>query len=913
MSQPLTLVARSRENRQEMTEPELRVRQAVETGQLADFRVGESEQRTVQARLLMELLTKAVPANGALPHGVMLRGAHIAGALDLRSMKLTCPLLLQDCHLDAPINLYQAEAKAIRLPGSHVPGLLADQLVVTGNLELNNGFTANGEVRLAGAQIGGQLNCDGAHLINANGRALDAYQLTVDQNMQLRDGFTAEGEVHLSGAKIAGSLNCSGGHFTNPNPNGRALSAYQLTVGRDVYLRDGFAAVGEVHLGGAQIEGQLNCDGAHLVNPNGRALDAYQLTVGRDVYLRNGFTGVGEVHLGGAKITGSLNCSGCHLTNPNPDGRALAGYGLTVTQSVIFGEGFTVEGEVSLFGANIGGLFNCNGAALDNQNSKGPALNAAGLTVGQDMYLQKPFSAKGEVRLTGARIGGQLNCSGGHFTSHHPDKPALNAYRLTVGQDMICREGFTAEGEVHLNGAQITGSLNCTGGSFTNLNPDGRALGAYALTVTQGVLFGKGFTAKGEVSLVGANIRGHLNCNGATFINHKGRALDAYRLTVGQDVLCKEGFTAQGEVHLNGAQITGSLNCSGGTFTNYDPRGCAIDANRLTVVDVFCQGEITPQSQKAFTAVGEVRLSGAHITGSLNCSGGHFTNPNPGRCALNAYSLTADQNVFFQEGFVANGEVRLVAAKVGGQLNCSEGSFSNPQGDALNLRWTSAATLILRPKKPLAGIVRLTNAHVGTYHDSKDTWPADLRLDGFTYGTMEAQPPVNVKERLGWLKHHRGDYAPQLYEELAKFYRNAGREDDARTVAIAKQRRRRQTLNPAGKAWNSLLRWTVGYGYQTWIAGLWLLVLVVLGWWIFDRAHSAHPAHLVAAKPPGQRPWFHGGLYALDLLLPFVDLGYQGAWITSGWARWFYLGWNLAGWVLITMVIAALSGLIKRN
>jgi hypothetical protein len=55
------------------------------------------------------------------------------------------------------------------------------------------------------------------------------------------------------------------------------------------------------------------------------------------------------------------------------------------------------------------------------------------------------------------------------------------------------------------------------------------------------------------------------------------------------------------------------------------------------------------------------------------------------------------------------------------------------------------------------------------------------------------------------------------------------------------------------------------------------------------------------------------GLYALDLLPPFDDLGYQGSWIASGWARWFYLAWNLAGWVLITAVIAALSGLIKRD
>jgi hypothetical protein len=86
--------------------------------------------------------------------------------------------------------------------------------------------------------------------------------------------------------------------------------------------------------------------------------------------------------------------------------------------------------------------------------------------------------------------------------------------------------------------------------------------------------------------------------------------------------------------------------------------------------------------------------------------------------------------------------------------------------------------------------------------------------------------------------------------------------------------------------------------------------LICLGWLIFDLAH---PAHLVAAKPPGQRPEFHAGLYAFDLLLPFADLGYQGSWIAGGWARGFYLGWNLAGWILITAVVAALSGLIKRD
>ena len=113
-----------------------------------------------------------------------------------------------------------------------------------------------------------------------------------------------------------------------------------------------------------------------------------------------------------------------------------------------------------------------------------------------------------------------------------------------------------------------------------------------------------------------------------------------------------------------------------------------------------------------------------------------------------------------------------------------------------------------------------------------------------------------------------------------------------------------------GKLWNLLLWATVGYSYRMWLAIIWLLVLGGLGWWAFDRAH---PALLVAAKPPGQRPQFHAAVYALDLLLPFADLGYQGSWIATGSTRWLYLGWNLSGWVLTTAVVAALTGLLKRD
>jgi hypothetical protein len=376
-------------------------------------------------------------------------------------------------------------------------------------------------------------------------------------------------------------------------------------------------------------------------------------------------------------------------------------------------------------------------------------------------------------------------------------------------------------------------------------------------------------------------------------------SLNADQLETRGSVELNDGFTATGEVRLVGAHIKGQLDCSGAILAN--PDGLALSADSLTVdQSMYCRN--------GFTVTGEVRLVGARIGGNLEFDGASLANPDG--LALSADKLTVDQSMYCRNGFTVTGEVNLIAARIGGTLTFNGASLNNRGRLALDLEGARARAVRLLLQTQPDGRVDLTNAHIGDLYDSQATWPEALLLSGFVYDALHADPKVTYEARLNWLGRDPGGYQPQLYEQLAAYYRRAGQDDDARKVAIAKQRRRRQTLNLAGKVWTSLLRWTVGYGYQSWKAGVWLLGLVGLGWWIFDRLH---PAQLVPAKPPGQRPSFHAGLYALDLLLPFADLGYQGAWIASGWARGFYLAWNLAGWVLITAVVAALSGLIKRD
>jgi hypothetical protein len=119
------------------------------------------------------------------------------------------------------------------------------------------------------------------------------------------------------------------------------------------------------------------------------------------------------------------------------------------------------------------------------------------------------------------------------------------------------------------------------------------------------------------------------------------------------------------------------------------------------------------------------------------------------------------------------------------------------------------------------------------------------------------------------------------------------------------KRCRRSPFNPLNWLWYA----TVGYGYRTWLAGIWLAALVALGDWIFTGAYPAHMTATTSRPAP-----FHAAVYALDLLLPVVGLGEKSAWQPQGTAL-LYWSWALtgAGWILTTAVVAGMTGILKRD
>jgi hypothetical protein len=254
--------------------------------------------------------------------------------------------------------------------------------------------------------------------------------------------------------------------------------------------------------------------------------------------------------------------------------------------------------------------------------------------------------------------------------------------------------------------------------------------------------------------------------------------------------------------------------------------------------------------------------------------------------------------------------VRLAGAHVVGQLSFSGATLANPGGIALNLYEVEVpGSLWLRFAAPPEGTVDLTSARVGALYDSERTWPGTLGLRGFTYDHLEADTQVSSTGRLRWLDRDPKGYAPQPYEQLAAFYRRAGHEQDARRVAIKKQRRRRGELPPPAKAWNFFLGATVGHGYRAWLAGVWLLILFVVGCVL---SNLAYPEYFRTARPAPQSPHFQPVLYTLDVLLPLINIHQRDMWIADGPAQWGAL-LTVAGWVLTTAAVAALTGLVKKD
>ncbi|WP_055587095.1 hypothetical protein [Peterkaempfera griseoplana] len=469
------------------------------------------------------------------------------------------------------------------------------------------------------------------------------------------------------------------------------------------------------------------------------------------------------------------------------------------------------------------------------------------------LLLNGPPPEPGRVaslKLTGAQIEGALDLAGG----------AIAAY-------------------VELHGCRFERKIlmsECRAGTMRLVGCVIPRIEASRL-VTEGDLHLPRCTLTGGLRLTDARIGTDLLLNQATIGGDRNdRAIAADGLTVSQDVEA-ELIHCTGEISLRSARIGGRLSLRGSSLRAGAGRVC-LNAARISV-------EHTLYLSRAW-------MSGWRTSDSTYGTG------------YGERSTDQSESVPFR----ARGGVRLDDGRFGNACLIDRAEFSLGDGEELSLRRIQTPELRLCLSRTPTGRVSLSRARVGNLVDAPESWPGGGRvgLTGFTYESLRPAADFPLEKRIAWLDSAVGEFRPEPYEQLAAALRRDGLDEDAREVQLAKHRRRRSTLPLLARLWGRLQDVTVGYGYRPARAALWMVLIWALGAAYF----AGHPPQPMKGD---EAPHWNAALYAMDLLLPLIDLGQDGAWKPAGAGQWASVALILLGWVLATTVAAGATRLLRRG
>ncbi|MGO9486237.1 MAG: hypothetical protein ACLPX9_16915 [Rhodomicrobium sp.] len=436
------------------------------------------------------------------------------------------------------------------------------------------------------------------------------------------------------------------------------------------FLALGGDAEHPVHEKGVQLEGAwVGCDPND--SKDGLNIDLESCTEVLPLFLRH------------CRIFGDIVLRDASTRTVNLQGSKVAG-GIEARRAFIRGslylrDDFEAEGGMDLVDATILGSLECHDAKFGTRKfkqlkEKGTAIFASRVKISGGVFLHQTFAADGPIVFRDAGVGGNFECSGGHFNK--VKTPSETPYEERAKRAIDC------------HGIRIGGSV------YFRQHENERDFAK------------KNFYADGEVCFIDSKISGSFECHGASMQNPGGIALICSRATVGGTVFLHEGFESRGDVIFRRARIGGNFECSGWEFNG--------DVNDTTqkMVAIDCQGAKIGGSvyfrkyknthkdiheEKCVNARGEICFVDAVVAGSFECHGASIYNR--GRDALSCSRINVAGSVFLLDGFNTEGVVSFRRADIGGNFDASYSLFSNKGGKALScedIHITGAAYLGLK-------------------------------------------------------------------------------------------------------------------------------------------------------------------------------------------------------------------------
>ncbi|NBE54290.1 membrane-associated oxidoreductase [Streptomyces boluensis] len=348
-----------------------------------------------------------------------------------------------------------------------------------------------------------------------------------------------------------------------------------------------------------------------------------------------------------------------------------------------------------------------------------------------------------------------------------------------------------------------------------------------------------------------------------------------------------------GYVRLGGARIEGALFLNRAEVVPPDSEWPAIRLGHAAIGDnLYAPG---------LRVHGEVLLTGASVAGSVTFDDARLRHP--GRAALDAQTVTVG-NDFHMRRVRTEGWVGLRGARITGRLDLSYAHLSNPDGTALRAGSSTIGELWLRKGPLIEGTLNLRRAQIDVLFLEPEVVPDQVYFSGLTYTTLTPHEPA--ERRLPMLDRDQDGYLPHNYEQLSAAYLRVGDDHAARAVQLAKLRRHRRTLPRYGRVWGLLQEVTVGYGFRPMFAAAWLLSLFAIG-------SAAFAVHHPSPLKPEEAPDFDPAFFTLDLLLPVISFGQEGAFDPTGWQQALAYTLVISGWLLATTVFAGITRTVSRQ
>jgi hypothetical protein len=467
------------------------------------------------------------------------------------------------------------------------------------------------------------------------------------------------------------------------------------------------------------------------------------------------------------------------------------------------------------------------------------------------------------------------------FTSCH--MPLLHADGLKVDADLTLT-GLIAS-SISLFRAEIGGNIWLNTARLDSEGGDWAINGAQLRV--EGGLYADSLEARGGVNLWGARAFS-LEITHSHLTGEDTRpALRADGLTLTQDLRASGLNVSSGGIKLFGASVGGQFWLAEANISS--TTGWAVNAPQLNIAGgIYGRG---------LTVRGGINLFRVTVGASIELPATTLIRQHSN--ALRAPAIHVGGDVILDRTARIDGDIDLSAAQIKGILTLSTAEVAHDA--TIDLRRATADKLDVTALNASTATLDLRGARIATIDDDADTWPQQIALDTLNYQALN--PILPAHRRLAWL--NRGShYHPQPYEHLAAHYRQLGQDDDARTVLLAKHRRRRRTLRLPARYWSYLEDVTIGYGYRPGRALAWLLLLTATVATVFA---AASPRPVQSAHPT-----FQPVVYALDLILPILDLGQERAFVPTGPTQWIAWASTIAGWLLATTAIAGITRRLAR-